>query len=134
MTKERERDFGLGLYNSDIKDHVFKTSVSADVSLPSTALCWCNTLTPQPSGHLSVWTRRGRAAVPDPRGPPGPLRGRDQEAALPHPGRPAPPPAPHGGREVAGRPGGPVGSRREQGNQEEQRNEEEETRLHGGTA
>lgn len=29
---------------------------------------------------------------------------------MPHPGRPAPPPAPHGGRKLAGSPGGPVGA------------------------
>lgn len=94
-----------------------------------------NTVTPQTSGHLSVWTRRGIAAVPGPRGPPGPLGRRDEEVALPHPGCPTPPPAPHGGRELAGRPGGPAGARREQRNQERQwRRREEVVRLHGGTA
>lgn len=79
--------------------------------------------------HLSEWTHRGRVVAPEPCGSPG---RRDEETAGPHPGRRAPPPAPHGGRRLAGSPGGPVGAR--SGEQKEEREQVRKERREGGTA
>lgn len=58
---------------------------------------------------------------------------QDEEAAGPHPGLPAPPAAPHGGRRLSGSPGGPVGARREEKEGQEEW-KKRRARRQGGTA
>lgn len=78
--------------------------------------------------YLLKLTHHGRAVFP---GPWGFQVKQAEESGGPRPGPPAGPPSPHGGRRLTGSPGGPVGARRQ-----EKEDEEEQKRMdvwQGGT-